>query len=265
MKRLLNYPGSKWSMAELIIGLMPKHKSYLEPFFGSGAVFFNKDKVVLETVNDIDGRLVNCFRMMRDQPEKLQYLVMHTLYSREEFYLSQTPAEDPVEDARRMLVRLWFGVGGKTIAMPGFRKNISWNGPYTAYEWTDMYSRIGQASMRLKGAQIETMDATKLLTQTNDKDTLIYCDPPYVKSKLVSEHYANDFTDQQHEDLLNALLQHKGPVLVSGYMSDLYADALSEWYTVKKDTKVGITSEKKSDREEIVWCNFEPPGQIGLF
>lgn len=52
MKRVLNYPGSKWRMADLIIQNMPKHKSYLEPFFGSGAVFFTKQKDVLETINN---------------------------------------------------------------------------------------------------------------------------------------------------------------------------------------------------------------------
>ena len=265
MKRILNYPGSKWSMADMIIDLMPKHKSYLEPFFGSGAVFFNKDKVTLETVNDLDGRLINCFRVMRDEPEKLQYLISHTLYSREEFYLSNIPATDPVEDARRMLVRLWFGVGGKTTAMPGYRKNISWNGPYTAYEWNDMTNRIGYASRRLKDVQVECLGAIDLIKQHNDVDTLIYCDPPYVKSELVSDHYKHDFNNHQHEEFLQAISLHKGPVIISGYASELYNDALSEWHVVKRQTKVGITSKVKSDRTEVLWCNFEPPMQMNLF
>ena len=41
---LLNYPGSKANLSAEIIGMMPKHRSYLEPFFGSGAVFFRKEK-----------------------------------------------------------------------------------------------------------------------------------------------------------------------------------------------------------------------------
>ncbi|HDU3202565.1 TPA: DNA adenine methylase, partial [Listeria monocytogenes] len=116
MKRILNYPGSKWSLADLIIDNMPKHKSYLEPFCGSCAVFMNKQKATLETINDLDGRLVNLFKAMRDNPEKLQYLIMHTLYSREEYMLSQEITSDSLEDARRMAVRLWFAVGGKTNA-----------------------------------------------------------------------------------------------------------------------------------------------------
>lgn len=265
MKRILNYPGSKWRMADLIIDNMPPHKSYLEPFFGSGAVFFTKERDIVETINDIDGRLVNLFRVMRDEPERLQYLINNTLWSREEYQISQTIAADPVEDARRMMVRLWFGVGGKTVAIPGFRKNISWNGPWNTYEWCDMHQRIGQASARLKDAQIENMDAVELIRQHNDRDTLIYCDPPYLSSKLVSKHYQHDDGIKGHRELLAAIKDHKGPVMISGYASELYADELKGWSEIRQQTKVGITTEKKSDRTEIVWCNFEPTGQMSLF
>ncbi len=57
-------------MSDLIISQMPKYKAYLEPFMGSLAVFLNKPRVTLETINDIDARLVNLFRVMRDDPEK---------------------------------------------------------------------------------------------------------------------------------------------------------------------------------------------------
>ncbi|OQO68413.1 DNA methyltransferase [Enterococcus villorum] len=265
MKRILNYPGSKWRMADLIINNMPEHKSYLEPFLGSGAVFFSKPKKVLETINDIDGRLVNFFKVTRDQPEKLQYMINQTLYSREEYEKSIEISQDPVEDARRMAVRLWFGVGGKTNAVPGFRKNISWNGPYTAYEWNDMPNRIADASRRLKDAQIENMDAIKLIQQHNDTDTLIYCDPPYMPSSLVDKHYLHGYTEADHLDLLEALVNHKGKVMLSGYPSELYEEILTDWFILRQSTKVGITTEKKSDRTELVWCNFEPSGQMNLF
>lgn len=265
MKRLLNYPGSKWRMADLIIENMPAHKSYLEPFCGSCAVFMTKPKATLETINDIDGRLVNLFKAMRDIPEDLQYQIMHTLYSREEYVLSQEKSPDMLEDARRMMVRLWFAVGGKTFSIPGFRKNISWNGPYNTYEWNDMYNRIGIAAARLKDAQIEKMDAIKLIQQHNTTDTLIYCDPPYVSSPLVDKHYQYDFTLDKHECLLAALKNHSGPVMLSGYDSELYSTELDNWTRIEHQTKVGITTERKSSRTEVVWCNFEPNSQLSLF
>ncbi|MGG5375993.1 hypothetical protein IGI57_002500 [Enterococcus sp. DIV0213j] len=164
-----------------------------------------------------------------------------------------------------MAVRLWFGVGGKTAAIPGFRKNISWNGPYTAYEWNDMPNRIADASARLKNAQIENMDAIKLIKQHNDPETLIYCDPPYMSSSSVDKHYLHDYTEADHLELLEALMHHEGKVMLSGYASELYAETLKDWSVLKQPTKVGITTQKKSDRVEMVWCNFELSGQMNLF
>ncbi len=80
MNTLLNYPGAKWGMAKTIVDLMPPHRSYLEPFFGSGAVLFNKPPSAIETVNDIDGEIVNFFQVLRQQPEDLAEAVALTPY-----------------------------------------------------------------------------------------------------------------------------------------------------------------------------------------
>ncbi|WP_342671081.1 DNA adenine methylase [Paenibacillus borealis] len=88
--RILHYPGSKWSMAEWIISHMPAHTTYLEPYFGSGAVLFNKPPAVLETVNDLDGSVVNLFRVIRDKPDELARAVYWTPYSRDEYLSCQT-------------------------------------------------------------------------------------------------------------------------------------------------------------------------------
>ena len=85
MNALLNYPGAKWGMAKEIVALMPHHRSYLEPFFGSGAVLFNKPPSAIETINDIDGDIVNFFAVLREQPEELARLISLTPYARDVF------------------------------------------------------------------------------------------------------------------------------------------------------------------------------------
>lgn len=87
--RILHYPGSKWSMADWIIDHMPEHSTYLEPFFGSGAVLFNKTPSRLETINDLDGEVVNLFRVIRDTPDELARAVHWTPYARDEFHSCQ--------------------------------------------------------------------------------------------------------------------------------------------------------------------------------
>jgi hypothetical protein len=61
---------------------MPAHHSYVEPFFGSGAVFFNKPLSNIETINDLDGEVVNFFEIIRDMPEKLAAKIYMTPYAR---------------------------------------------------------------------------------------------------------------------------------------------------------------------------------------
>ena len=65
MKAITKYPGSKWSIADWIINFFPEHHSYLEPFFGSGAVLFNKPRSHIETINDLDGNVVTSLSASR--------------------------------------------------------------------------------------------------------------------------------------------------------------------------------------------------------
>ena len=85
MKAILKYPGAKNRLADWIIQFVPEHKVYLEPYFGSGAVFFNKEKAKIETINDMDGEVVNFFRAIREYPAELAKIVEMTPYSREEY------------------------------------------------------------------------------------------------------------------------------------------------------------------------------------
>lgn len=71
MNAVIKYPGAKWTLANWIIGRFPEHHSYLEPFFGSGAVLFTKERSNIETVNDLDGDVVNLFEWIRSDPERL--------------------------------------------------------------------------------------------------------------------------------------------------------------------------------------------------
>ncbi|MDW5525194.1 DNA adenine methylase [Carnobacterium maltaromaticum] len=263
MKRLLNYAGSKWSMAQKIIDLMPAHKAYLEPYGGSLAIFMNKDKCVLETINDIDGRLVNMYEQIRLYPEELAKLCDFTLYSRKEFENALEISSNDLEDARRMLVRCWFSIGGM-ITRNSFKRNVSWKGPYNTFEWNDVPNRIIEASRRLKDAQIECKDALDLIQENNSKDVLIYADPPYLSKTRTSKQYINEYSVDQHIELLEVLNDHKGYVILSGYDSDIYQKYLEGWYMVKHEVSVGITNLKKKKAEEVIWCNFEPPGQISI-
>ncbi|WP_404407700.1 DNA adenine methylase [Jeotgalibacillus malaysiensis] len=264
MKRILNYPGSKWSMASWIIDHMPQHEVYLEPFFGSGAVFFNKAPVKIETINDLDSRIVNLFRVIRDHPEELSRLVAFTPLSREEYKRSYEVHPDPLEDARRFLIRCWQAIGAKTSDITGWRASISANSPNNTKQWDAIPAVITEVASRLKNAQIENQNALQLIQRYNRENVLIYADPPYVRSTRTNRHYAHEMDEQSHMDLLEVLRDHEGPVILSGYDCELYQLYLKDW----KVEEMIVSAEAGAKKKESLWLNpfaAEQMRQMSLF
>lgn len=250
--RILHYPGSKWSMASWIISHMPEHKTYLEPFFGSGAVFFNKPKSSIETINDMDSSVVNLFKVIRDNPEKLAKGIEWTPFSREEYYFSyEFETGNELEDARRFLVRCWQAIGAKTSDRTGWRSLISSNGPDVAKEWSKLPEKIIIVAKRLKEAQIEHQPAVKLLERYQRKEVLIYADPPYILETRTKRHYKHEMTIEDHIELLDILDQHPGPVILSGYAHQVYDERLIHWQRVTME----VAAEAGAKRQEVLWIN----------
>lgn len=257
--RILHYPGSKWSMAEWIINHMPEHETYLEPFFGSGAVFFNKQPSTVETINDLDEQVVNLFKVIRDHPDQLARLIEFTPLSRQEYYESYEGSDDPIEDARRFLTRCWQAIGAKTSDRTGWRSIISSNGPKTAQEWGKLPKKIHMVAKRLKEAQIEHQPAVQLLERYKRKDVLIYADPPYIIETRTKRHYKYEMTIEDHIELLEKLNQHPGPVLLSGYAHSVYDDRLQDWHRETME----VSAEAGAKRQEVLWVN--PMAASGYF
>lgn len=246
--KILHYPGSKWSMASWIISHMPEHKTYLEPFFGSGAVFFNKPKSSIETINDMDSSVVNLFKVIRDNPEELAKSIEWTPLSREEYYYSyEFETGNELEDARRFLVRCWQAIGAKTSDRTGWRSLISSNGPDVAKEWSKLPEKIIIVAKRLKEAQIEHQPAIKLLERYQRKEVLIYADPPYILETRTKRHYKHEMTIEDHIELLDILDQHPGPVILSGYTHQVYDERLIHWRRVTME----VAAEAGAKRQEV--------------
>lgn len=264
---ILKYPGSKWRMAEKIVSLMPKHKSYLEPFFGSGAVFFNKPPSRIETINDLDGEIVNLFRVVREMPEALERAVALTPYSREEYERAWERykaggVDDPVELARMTLVRYCQAHGSCSVYKAGWKNDrVGREYAYAVRYWNQLPERIAAAVERLKAAQIEQAPAVELIRRFHHPDVLIYADPPYLLQTRKQRQYRVEMeTAAQHEALLAALLDHPGPVILSGYESDLYNDTLRGWVKVHKN----VQAENGAPRIETLWLNYEPQETLTL-
>ena len=261
MKCVLKYPGAKNRIADWICQYIPHHEVYLEPYFGSGAVFFNKIPAKIETLNDLDGNVVNYFRIIRERPVELISQLEMTPYSREEYYNACVilPEDTEIERARKFAVRCWMGFGCSNLYRNGFRSSQQRTSPHTTKEWQELPERLMAASERLKNAQIENLPALELIRRYDTPDVFMYVDPPYLHGTRKNYLYRYEMQDQEHIELLELLAGHPGKVLLSGYDNELYNDMLPGWRKMQKKTQ----AEAGIPRIETLWMNYEV-GQIEL-
>ena len=260
---LLRWHGGKWRIAPWIIAHLPPHKTYVEPFGGAASVLLRKPRAYAEVYNDLDSEVVHLFHVMRSEaaPALIQAIAL-TPFSREEFELAYELVADPVERARRLVVRSFMGFGstGANIDMrTGFRSNAYSSNTHPAADFAGLPDALAAIVKRLRGVVIEQRPAMDVIRHYDAPDALFYVDPPYLhgtrSSKVcrgrIAHGYAHEMTDAEHVTMLEQLLQLRGMVLLSGYPSSIYDDRLRGWLRMERharDTSVQA-------RREVLWMN----------
>lgn len=262
MNAIIKYPGSKWSIADWIIEHFPKHHSYLEPFFGSGAVLFQKSRSAIETINDLDGDVVNFFEWVKRDPERLANEIYWTPYARQVFDDAIAAYKTETDSFRRALIfttKMMMGYGFRTNEIKvGWKNDVQGReAAYAAMGWCSTPERIRAAAERMRGVQIECRPALEVIKRFDYPNVLIYADPPYILSTRHGKQYKCEMTDADHKELLDALKQHSGPVLISGYDNPLYASELSDWYC----EEITAQNQRAQKTKERLWMNFDFAGQ----
>jgi len=247
----LRYPGSKWSIAPLIVGQFAPHYHYVEPYFGSGAVFFTKPVSPHELVNDVNALAINFFRVLRDRTDDLVFALEATPWSRAEYDASHILTDDPLEDARRFVTRIWQAHASDLAKKTGWKNRGSKQSARgMSVRWQRVPAELAELAGRLKDAEIECRPALEVIRRFSTRDTLIYADPPYLMETRTQRLYAYEMTVDEHVEMLAALKEHPGPVVLSGYDNALYNEHLSDWKKVSvKPPKV----EKQAERVEALW------------
>jgi DNA adenine methylase len=258
---VLKYPGSKKQIASWIVGQFPdnyRELTYLEPFFGSGSVFFAKEPSVVETVNDIDGEVINLFKQIRERPEELIRHISLTPWSRREYITAFESADDGLERARRLLIRSWMGRGGcGIIYRNGVRFNKKNNGQLLNF-CDFLPGGIAIAADRLLHSltgpvQIECKDAVTLIKEYDRENVFMYIDPPYLRSvRNKNKLYRYELTDDDHVRLLEAVASSKARILISGYGNSIYEGYLKDWH---KDAKMTLDA-AGNKKVETTWRNY---------
>ena len=253
------------------------HTTYVEVFGGGGSMLFGKDpEGIVEVYNDLDGRLVNFFRVLRDPDlfavfqRRVESAPLAKLDYATAACLCRCPAADQVTQAAAFftLARQSFGgMAGK--AWGTAVASLAAGQARTVAEWMNVINRLPEVSARLRRVQIDNADFRQVINHYDRPETLFYLDPPYVASTRRGGGYECELTDDDHRNLLSMIKHAQGMVMISGYPSALYDKTLARWRCDKYETKVmtqgctktqnnkgkGGMQDKRYDRIEAVWFN----------
>jgi DNA adenine methylase len=260
--------GGKYSHLDWLLSLLPKTTHYCEPFGGSAAVLINKQPSPVETYNDIDEDLVNFFRVLRDEKNKLIQAIAFTPFSRREFELAiAQPATglSDLEKARRFFIRArQVRTGLAQTASSGrwahcvLTSRAGMAGAVS--RWLGSIDDLSKIVQRLQRVQIENCPAIEVIQRYDSEETLFYCDPPYPHdSRGDSKAYAYEMTNEEHRKLAYVLHNVKGKVAISGYDCPLMEELYGDWKRISATSK--HCHSVKELRTEVLWVNYDPEYQ----
>jgi len=266
VKPPFTYFGGKTAIAERIAALLPPHEHYVEPFAGSLAVLLAKRPVKLETVNDLDRDLVNFWRVLREDRQRLEELCALTPHSRAEHEAAFDMAEaDDLERARRTWVRITQGRAG-TLRATGWKFYTDPRGTSSSMPryLSGYVTRFGPVVARLARVSLECRPALEIIKAYGaEPRALLYVDPPYLGSTRSLNYQHEMPSDAEHEALAEAFAGVAAAVVVSGYHSPLYERLYAGW----NRTEIAAFNGNGTDRArtEVLWSNRPFPRQESLF
>lgn len=222
MRPALDYFGGKWKMAPRIIEHFPTHKTFVDVMCGAASITIRKPRSKNEIINDVHNELINFFQVLRDRNPELRSRLEKTPYGREEYRSCRELSSDPLEQARRTVVKSWFGIGDSLDNETGFRVSLTQHGTTTG-PWLTYVDYLHVYAERLRGVIIESLDYEELCARYDNSETLFYFDPPYVTDLRSTKHaYKHEWNDEDHHRLVRVLKSLKAPWILSGYDTELY-------------------------------------------
>jgi DNA adenine methylase len=263
----IKWHGGKSYLADWIISYMPPHVHYVEPYAGGLSVLFRKPhEGVSEVVNDLDGKLMNFWRvlqspmMFRTFARRVEAIPL----SQVEFEKAKTDSVDTqIAHAVAFFVRCRQSRQGLQRDFATLSRNRTRRGMNEqASAWWSAVDGLEDAYLRLRRVVLLNDDALSVIQQQDGPNTLFYLDPPYLhETRVTTGEYEFEMTPADHDELLETLAGIEGKFILSGYPSDKYSNFAGRhsWYSVSRmiDCKASGKSQK-SMRTEVLWMNFVP-------
>ena len=261
--------GGKFSHLDWILPILSDCHHYCEPFGGSAAVLLNRTPAAVETYNDLDGEVVNFFRVLRSNADALVREIALTPFSREEFFVACTTNGDPLPDlerARRFYIRARQARSGlaqkASVGRWANCKETSRSGMSgVVSRWFGGVPALWEIAERISRVQIENRPALDVIALYDSPSTMFYCDPPYPhESRSGGRAYGYELSDDEHCQLAGTISRRQGKCAVSGYRCDIMDTLYRNFQRIDAAPKACHSS--KTQRQEALWVNYEPPDEL---
>jgi DNA adenine methylase len=267
MKRFapITWYGSKTKLVPWLSQYMPRHRRFVEPFGGSGVFTFQKEPAEESVYADVDERIVNFMRWLRDDVAALQEAIRRIEpteenYTKRSHYRSH---DDGVSGAAWLFFKCKSSYSGSPENIGGF--DLMRNNKLVGY--LNAIRRLPSWSQRLQNVTILHASYEQTFAAYDSSETLWFIDPPYPKAMRTRlEGYRFEMSDAQHVRLLEQVKELRGKVMLTTYLTrfdygvpvasnTIYLKALDGWwYTSKPTLALGM----QNYREETLFCNFDP-------
>jgi DNA adenine methylase len=256
LRPAVKWHGGKNYLARRIVGLLPPHERYVEPYAGGLSVLLNKPPVPVEVAGDLDVGLIGFYRVLTARTAELMDRLDALEYRAETFEWASRPGpeNDPLNAAVRFIVRHRFSRGGlgKTFA---WSERLRGGRPGDLNAWETIKGQLPAIATRLREVRLECRSALAAIREHDGPGTLFYLDPPYPHAtRTATGTYRHEMTPDDHAELLELASHTGGMVAISGYAYPLYDRALARWDRHEFDmpNHSGQTRTKER-RMEVLW------------
>ncbi len=258
MRSPIKYFGSKGTFANKILQHFPENyqtMNYIEPFCGSAALLFNKERSIVEIVNDLDQNIYSLFKVLIEpyQFDQLKAKCDLSPYSEQLFKeYSKSLKNDKLELVERAYRYFYCnrvaynGLGGfstSSVVRRKMSKSVS--------DFLSAIDGLPEVHNRLSGVIVHNTNAFDLIQKWDKENTFMYCDSPYALETRSSGGYKHDMTDDDQDEYLNILVNIKSArMIVSGYQCERYNILEQNGYT-RIDFEVKTQDNKRMAKSKI--------------
>jgi DNA adenine methylase len=258
---IIPWMGGKRRLADLIIPRFPAHKCYVEVFAGGAALYFLRPPAEVEVINDINGELVNLYRVVKHHLEEFVRQFKWALSSREVFkWLQDTPPETltDVQRAARFYYLQHQCFGGKV-------QGQTWGTATTAppVNLLRIEEQLSAAHLRLSSTYVERLHWRECLDRYDRPHTFFYMDPPYWQT----EGYGVAFPFEEYEAMAKAMRSLQGKALLSINDHPAIRECFAGFHmeTLHINYQVGGGARPADRQELVIWSWDHVAEPAGLF